>query len=135
MKLNKLLALLLPALSLLSCTTKQEIVLPVFSQITLMPEQDVYHVGDSVVATITLLSAGSENLRESSYWFATSWWRGKTSVDFQSPQEVDGKQVFTSQKIGIDEAGEQRIYFWGRLEYPNWDFQPLTVEITIQCEE
>jgi len=137
MKLNKVLAVLsLPLLFFASCNNGgSDVTLPTFTEITLSPEQAVYHVGDSVTATITMLTAGSETLKQSTYWFATSWWRGKTQVDFQTPQEVEGKQVFTSHKIGIDEAGEQRISFWGRLEYPNWDFQPVTVEKTIHCEE
>ncbi len=136
MKLNKYIALLVCSLLLLSCNNESSnVTLPTFSAISLSPQQDVYHVGDSVVATITMLTPGSESLKQSTYWFATSWWRGSTPVDFQSPQEQEGQQVFTSNKIGLDEAGEQRISFWGRLEYPNWDFQPITVDVKIKVEE
>ena len=135
MKLNKLSAVLLFPLVLIACNSKTDVTLPSFSDITLSPQQEVYHVGDSVVASVSMLTPGSESLKESTYWFATSWWRGKTQVDFQTPEEKDGLLVFTSEKIGLDEAGEQRVYFWGRLEYPNWDFQSVTIQVTLKVEE
>ncbi len=139
MKIDKVFAVLIfPLLSLLfiGCNNSgSDVELPTFSEISLSPQQETYHIGDSVVATISMLTPGSESLKQSTYWFATSWWKGKTQVDFQTPVETEGKQVFTSGKIGLDEAGEHRIYFWGRLEYPNWDYQPVTTEITINVVE
>ena len=135
MKHYKFVTLIVVAL-MLSCNNQEsDVTLPIFSAITISPQQEIYHVGDSVTATITMLTPGSESLKQSTYWFATSWWRGQTGVDFQTPQEVEGMQVFTSSKIGLDEAGDHRIYFWGRLEYPNWDFQPVTLNVSLKIEE
>lgn len=128
--------LLLSVLALTACTDKTSVTLPTFSAIRVSPEQAVYHVGDSVVCTIDMLTPGDASLKAATYWFYTSWWGSDPNLtaDFQTPETVDGVSRFTSSKIELARAGEVRIYFWGRLEYPNWDFQPIQIPVSVKVE-
>lgn len=128
--------LLLSVLALTACTDKVSVSLPTFSAIRVVPEQTVYHVGDSVICTIDMLTPGDPSLKAATYWFYTSWWGSDPNLtaDFQTPQTIDGATRFTSSKIELSKAGDVRIYFWGRLEYPNWDFQPIQIPVTLHVE-
>ena len=130
-----ILLLLVPVL-FCACTDKTGVTLPTFSAIKVSPEQTVYHVGDSVVCTIDMLTPGDPSLKAATYWFYTSWWGSDPNLtaDFQTPETIDGVTRFTSSKIELAAKGEVRIYFWGRLEYPNWDFQPIQIPVTLKVE-
>ena len=130
-----ILLLLVPVL-FCACTDKTGVTLPTFSDIHVSPEQAVYHVGDSVVCTIDMLTPGDASLKAATYWFYTSWWGSDPDMtaDFCQPDTVDGVISFTSSPITLTEKGEVRIYFWGRLEYPNWDFQPVQIPVTLKVE-
>lgn len=136
MKLRFSLFFLLLVLVLSACTREQKRTLPMFSTITLTPAKEVYTLGDSVQASITMLTPGDASLKEAKYWFYTSWWGSDPNMtaDFCTPDTVDGIVSFTSSKIALTKAGEVRIYFWGRLEYPNWDFQPVQIPVTIHVQ-
>lgn len=136
MKKQLLILLLSVPVLFCACTGKTSVTLPTFSEIRVSPEQSVYHVGDSVVCTIDMLTPGDASLKASTYWFYTSWWGSDPNLtaDFQTPETVDGVARFTSSKIELAQAGEVRIYFWGRLEYPNWDFQPIQIPVTLHVE-
>ena len=127
--------LLLSAL-LIGCAGKKSVTLPTYSDITVTPAKSTYALGDSVVCSIKMLTPGDASLKKSTYWFYTSWWGSNPNLtaDFQTPETVDGATRFTSSKIELAQAGEVRIYFWGRLEYPNWDFQPVQIPVTLHVE-
>ena len=126
--------LLLPAF--VACKKEQQRELPKFSEITLSPSKAVYALGDTVQASITMLSPGDPSLKKATYWFYTSWWGSdpEKTADFCTPDTIAGTICFTSGKIALTQAGEVRIYFWGRLEYPNWDFQPIQIPVTLNVE-
>ena len=126
--------LLLPAF--VACKKEQQRELPKFSEITLSPSKAVYALGDTVQASITMLSPGDPSLKKATYWFYTSWWGSdpEKTADFCTPDTIAGTICFTSGKIALTQAGEVRIYFWGRLEYPNWDFQPVQIPVTLNVE-
>lgn len=136
MKLRSVIFFSLLVLVLSACTREQKRTLPTFSAITLAPAKEVYAVGDSVQASITMLTPGDPSLKKATYWFYTSWW-GKDpnmTADFCTPDTVENVISFTSSKIALTQQGEVRIYFWGRLEYPNWDYQPIQIPITLHVE-
>lgn len=136
MKLRSYILLMLLVPAFIACTREQKRTLPTFSTITLTPAKEVYTLGDSVQASITMLTPGDASLKEAKYWFYTSWWGSDPNMmaDFCMPDTVDGIVSFTSSKIALTQAGEVRIYFWGRLEYPNWDFQPVQIPVTIHVQ-
>lgn len=127
--------LLLSAL-LIGCAGKKSVTLPTYSDITVTPAKSTYVLGDSVVCSITMLTPGDASLKKSTYWFYTSWWGSDPNLtaDFCQPDTVDGVITFTSSKIALTEKGDVRIYFWGRLEYPNWDFQPIQISTTLNVQ-
>ncbi len=119
-----------------ACTDKTGVTLPTFSKITVTPEKSTYAVGDQVECSVTMLTPGDASLKQATYWFYTSWWGSDPNMtaDFCQPDTVDGVISFTSSPITLTEKGEVRIYFWGRLEYPNWDFQPIQIPVTLKVE-
>ncbi len=120
-----------------SCEEQSDVTMPTYSGITVVPQQDVYHVGDKVTCSITRLTEGSANLRKSTYWFYASWWftNPDLTADFQEFQEVDGALVATSSEIELLQTGEQKLYFFARLEYPAWDFRKIEIPVTINVVE
>ena len=118
---RQLYILILSAL-LIGCAGKTSVTLPTFSSIAVTPE--------------TMLTPGDASLKQATYWFYTSWWGSDPDMtaDFCQPDTVDGVISFTSSPITLTEKGEVRIYFWGRLEYPNWDFQPIQIPVTLKVE-
>ena len=130
-----ILLLLVPVL-FCACTDKTGVTLPTFSKITVTPEQATYAVGDQVECSVTMRTPGDASLKQATYWFYTSWWGSDPDMtaNFCQPDTVDGVISFTSSPITLTEKGEVRIYFWGRLEYPNWDFQPIQIPVTLKVE-
>ena len=136
MKLRSYIFLMLLLPAFVACKKEQQRELPKFSEITLSPSKAVYALGDTVQASITMLSPGDPSLKKATYWFYTSWWGSdpEKTADFCTPDTIAGTICFTSGKIALTQAGEVRIYFWGRLEYPNWDFQPVQIPVTLNVE-
>ena len=136
MKLRSYIFLMLLLPAFVACKKEQQRELPKFSEITLSPSKAVYALGDTVQASITMLSPGDPSLKKATYWFYTSWWGSdpEKTADFCTPDTVNGVISFSSSKIALTQAGEVRIYFWGRLEYPNWDFQPIQIPVTLNVE-
>jgi hypothetical protein len=136
MKLRSYIFLMLLLPAFVACKKEQQRELPKFSEITLSPSKAVYALGDTEQASITMLSPGDPSLKKATYWFYTSWWGSdpEKTADFCTPDTIAGTICFTSGKIALTQAGEVRIYFWGRLEYPNWDFQPIQIPVTLNVE-
>ncbi|MBR1878610.1 MAG: hypothetical protein IJ814_06375 [Paludibacteraceae bacterium] len=130
------LILFLSVWALCACTHESGVTLPTFSDIRISPAQEVYHKGDSVVCTIDMLTPGDASLKQATYWFYTSWWGSDANLtaDFQTPDTIEGVVRFTSSKIELAKEGDVRIYFWGRLEYPNWNFQPVQIPVSLKVE-
>ncbi|MGN1247893.1 MAG: hypothetical protein ACI4UO_04820 [Paludibacteraceae bacterium] len=132
-RFHKLLIWLCPVL-LLSCEEQQpQVTLPTYSAISISPQKEVYHVGDTVVCRISMQDTGSDNLQKATYWWYAGWWFADATMtaDFQSFDEAG---VCVSAPIELTEAGEQKLYFFARLEYPSWDFRKVEIPITIQIE-
>ena len=135
-----ILLMLITVLTLASCEPKSAVVLPTFSNITISPQQDVYKVGDTITCTIERLTTGSNDLFEDAnqYWFYASWWFGnhELTADFQTfAQNEAGKYVATSSPIVLTEPGEVKLYFFGKLQYPNWEFYKVEIPITITVQD
>lgn len=132
-RFRKLLIWLCPVL-LLSCEEQQpQVTLPSYSAISVSPQKEVYHVGDTVVCRISMQDQGSDNLQKATYWWYAGWWftDATMTADFQS---FDEEGVCMSSPIELTEAGTQKLYFFARLEYPGWDFRKVEIPITLQIE-
>ena len=127
-------------LTLASCEPESNVVIPTFSDITISPQLDTYAIGDTITCSIERLTAGSEELFEDAnqYWFYASWWfkNPEMTADFQTfAQNEAGKYVATSSPIVLTEPGEVKLYFFGKLQYPNWEFYKVEIPITITVQD
>lgn len=136
MQKTKFIGFLLMALtfSLVSCSDDDNDRDPSYSAITITPEKEVYKVGDVITCSITEIKAPSDELKAASYWWYASWWFSNPDLtaDFQ---EFDENRVNTSSEITLTEAGEVTLYFFGRLDYPNFDFRKVEIGKTITVTE
>ena len=135
-----ILLMVITALTLASCEPKSTVVLPTFSNITISPQQDAYRVGDTITCSIERLTTGSEELFEddNEYWFYASWWfeNPEMTADFQTfAQNEAGKYVATSSPIVLTEPGEVKLYFFGKLQYPNWEFHKVEIPVIINVQD
>ena len=112
-------------LSLTACSDDDPVI-PSYGEIQIMPQKDVYHVGDVITCTIIEKSQPQEGLKADSYWWYASWWFSdpEMTADFQ---EFDSNRCNTSSPITLTEPGEVTIYFFGRLEYPRFDFRKVEI--------
>ena len=128
-----LLLLILGCSPWLSCSDDEDDTrLPSFDEMTITPAQDVYHVGDRITCSIRMTSPASSNLKKATWWFYASWmFAGDEDVDFQESEN----NVFTSSTITLTKAGNQTLYFFGRCEYPKFDFRKVEIAKTIKVVE
>jgi hypothetical protein len=122
---------LLPALA--SCSDDDQ-ELPGFTTISITPEQSVYHVGDVITCSITETKAAPDGLKAASYWWYASWWFTDSTMtaDFQ---DFDDNKTCTSSQITLTKAGDVTLYFFGRLEYPKFDYRKVEIARTITVVE
>lgn len=137
--LTLMLSLLLP-----SCKKSDGVTLPTYSNIELVPAKEVYTLGESVQCRIQLLTPGSDNLKKATYWFYANWWftDPDLTADFQEfNQDVATGQMWAlSSSIQLTqptvektkENGHADLIFYGRLEYPNWDFRKVEIRVPIK---
>ncbi len=133
------LLLLLP-----SCKKKDSVTLPTYSEISISPQKDVYQVGDIVRCSIKMQTTGSDNLQKATYWFYANWWftDPELTADFQEfvTDPETGEMIATSSEIELTEAAVKKtkenehadLCFYGRLEYPNWDFRKVEIRVPIR---
>ena len=110
--IKSILLMVIMALTLASCEPKSAVVIPTFSNITIEDDNQ--------------------------YWFYASWWFGnhELTADFQTfAQNEAGKYVATSSPIVLTEPGEVKLYFFGKLQYPNWEFYKIEIPITITVQD
>ena len=112
------------ALAPASCSDDDKPQSPTFGTITITPEKDVYKVGDVVTC----------DLKEASYWWYASWWFSDSEMkaDFQDFGEDN---VNTSAQITLTEAGEVTLYFFGKLDYPKFDWRKVEIGRTVTVTE
>ena len=124
---------MLAVFALTACSDDDDISLPTFSEITVSPARDVYHVGDKVTCTIHRQTTGSETLKGYSYWWYTSWWfpDPDQKADFESS---DTAGTCTSAEIELTKAGDVTLYFFGQLQYPKWDYRKVEIGKTLHVE-
>lgn len=105
---------------------------PTFSEITVLPAQNIYHVGDRVTISVKMTHPASATLKKAQYWFYASWmFAADEDVDFQ---EADEAGVFTSSPFTLTTAGTQKLYFFGRCEFPKFDFRKIELSKSITVE-
>ncbi len=122
----RILLTLIAILPLGSCEEKDDRGIPGFSEITVSPEKDVYEVGDQVTCTIRMTSPAYPTLKKSTYWWYTSGGSRalKIRLIFKSLRRV--ANVYQVQSPSLS-RGDVKLYFFGRLEYPNYDWEKIEI--------
>ena len=120
-------------------TKDSSITLPSYSDIEVIPTQETYQVGDIITCRIEMTETGSASLDTAIYWFYADWWfvDPELKADFQefTLDEETGKKYAISSPITLTEAAAQKttdkgytdLLFYGRLEYPSWDFRKVEI--------
>lgn len=144
-RIEKVMAFLVGLMLLAGCKQSSGVSLPEYSNITITPQKEVYHVGDKVRCSIVLTEPGSDNLQKATYWFYANWWFSDPDMtaDFQTFANQDGRMVATSSEIELtkaaklktDQNGQAEICFYGRLEYPEWDFRKVEIRVPVKVVE
>jgi len=111
------------------CSDDDEPQMPIFGTISVSPEKDVYQVGDEVVCTITMTSEAGADMKKATYWWYASWWFSNPDLTADFQEFTDGKCVSTP--ITLTEAGDVNLYFFGRVEFPNFDWRKVEIAKTI----
>ncbi len=130
-----LILLVLPTTLLASCSDDDEArALPSFGEISFSPAKAEYQVGDQIVCTIKMTKPAGSDLRDASYWWYTSEWFSDLSID---PDfcEANEEGEFVSQPITLTHAGDWTIYFFGRVEFPHYDWKKVELGKTIKVKE
>lgn len=124
---------MLVILTSISCNQDSNTELPTYSDISISPVKDTYQVGDIITCKINLLTEGGEDLIETKYWWYTSWWftDPNFTADFQAFDENEN----TSSEIVLTHAGKQKLYFFGQLKYPEWNWIKIEIPVEITVEE
>lgn len=134
-KLIIYLLIALPAFVLTGCKDDDgPRALPTFDDIRITPEKAQYQVGDEIVLSITMTNPGGSELRDASYWWYTSEWFSDLDItpDFC---EINENKEFVSQPITLDKAGELTLYFFGKVEYPHYDWRKIEISRKITVAE
>lgn len=143
-----MISLVMVALSMLllmpTCKKKDSVTLPEYSAISISPQKEVYEVGDVVRCSITKLNDGSTNLQKATYWFYANWWftDPEMTADFKefATDPQTGAMMAISSDIVLTAPAAQKttdnghadLCFYGRLEYPNWDFRKVEIRVPIK---
>ena len=115
------------------CSDDDEPQMPQFGAITISPEKDVYQVGDEVVCTITMTSEAGPEMKKATWWWYASWWFSNPELTADFSEFNDGKCV--SSPITLTEAGDVNLYFFGRVEFPNFDWRKVEIAKTVKVAE
>lgn len=128
----KILLLMMGVVTLWSCKEEDNTGLPAFAEISVTPEKAVYEVGDTVTCSIRMTRPADATLKKATYWWYTSWWFQSTenAVDFQEFKD----DVCVSEPIKLTKSGDVKLYFFGRLEYPNFDWKKVEIAKTIKVK-
>lgn len=120
--------------SMTSCDDDDKILPPSFGEIIISPAKETYRVGDVVTCSIRRTSAGSGDLRGSSYWWYTSWWFADSEMkaDFT---EFSNDETCESSPITLTHPGTATLYFFGKLDYPHYDSRKIEIAKTITVTE
>lgn len=113
-----------------ACSDDDELPKAQFSEITVTPAQQVYHVGDKVTLTVKQTSATPEAVKAAKYWFYYDY---DTKAMFVTPTADTNELV--SPEITLTKAGDVELSFWVQYDYAQYKYDGVTKRVTIHVEE
>lgn len=107
---------------------------PTFSEITISPVQDVYHVGDMITLTVRQLTDTPTEIKTGTAWF---FYPDEVSQDdrilFVNRTVDTGEYV--SPFITLRSAGTVQLAFYTQYDYPKYKYDGVTLYKTITVVE
>lgn len=119
---------------LFNCSSDVELAKPTFSEITISPVKDVYHVGDLITLTVRQLNETPSEIKAETAWFYYP--DGATQNDriLFVNRTVDTGE-FISSVITINSAGTVQLAFYTQYDYPKYKYDGVTLYKTITVVE
>lgn len=119
---------------LFNCSSDVELAKPTFSEITISPVKDVYHVGDLITLTVRQLNETPSEIKAETAWFYYP--DGVTQDDriLFVNRTVDTGE-FISSVITINSAGTVQLAFYTQYDYPKYKYDGVTLYKTITVVE
>jgi len=119
---------------LFNCSSDVELAKPTFSEITISPVKDVYHVGDLITLTVRQLNETPSEIKAETAWFYYP--DGATQDDriLFVNRTVDTGE-FISSVITINSAGTVQLAFYTQYDYPKYKYDGVTLYKTITVVE
>ena len=101
-----------------------------FSEITVSPAQQTYHVGDKVTLTVRQATDTPAEVKAAKYWFYYDY---ATKAMFVTPT-ADTRE-FVSPEITLTKAGDVELSFWAQYDYAQYQYDGVTKRVTLHVEE
>lgn len=119
---------------LFNCSSDVDLAKPTFSEITISPVKDVYHVGDLITLTVRQLNETPSEIKAETAWFYYP--DGATQDDriLFVNRTVDTGE-FVSSVITLRSAGTVQLAFYTQYDYPKYKYDGVTLYKTITVVE
>ncbi len=103
---------------------------PIFSEITISPQKDVYQVGDKIRLTVSQLTETPTAIKAAKYWFYYDY---ATKAMFVTP--TTDSNEFISPEITLTNAGDVELSFWAQYDYAQYRYDGVTKRIIIHVTD
>ncbi len=120
--------------TLFSCSSDDDLAKPNFSEITVSPVQDVYHVGDMITLTVKQLSDTPSEIKTETAWFFYPDGASQDDRILFVPRTSDTSE-FVSSVITLRSAGTVQLAFYTQYDYPKYKYDGVTLYKTITVVE
>ena len=117
-------------LALTACSDNDSLPKATFSEITISPMQQIYHVGDKVTLTVKQATDTPSDVKAAKYWFYYDY---ATKAMFVTPTADTNE--FISPAITLTHAGDIELSFWAQYDYAQYQYDGVTKRIIIHVEE
>ncbi len=107
---------------------------PKFSEITISPVQDVYHVGEMITLTVKQLTETPTEIKAETAWFYYPDGESQDERILFVNRTVDTGE-FISSEITLKSAGTIQLVFYTQYDYPKYKYDGVTLYKTITVVE
>lgn len=103
---------------------------PIFSEISVSPQKDVYHIGDKIQLTVSQLTETPTVIKAAKYWFYYDY---ATKAMFVTP--TTDTNEFISPEITLTKTGDVELSFWAQYDYTQYRYDGVTKRIILHVIE
>lgn len=133
-RLSAIVLALALASTLFNCSSDDDLAKPKFSEITVSPAQDVYHVGDKITLVVKQLNITPSEIKAETAWFFYPDGASQDDRILFVTRTVDTSE-FLSSVITLRSAGTVQLAFYTQYDYPKYKYDGVTLYKTITIVE